>query len=238
LLRNDVTRADQYGQVIAIPTKRNTSHPALYLEPEQVRAIIAAVNPKETNAVRDRALLLFLYNTGARVSEALDIRQRDLHLDRPRQVRLRGKAGKERICPLWSETASVLRQLINNELDSEVIFKNALGKPLTRDGVAYLIDKYVRRASKILPNLNIRQITPHIFRHSCAVALLQAGVDITVIRDYLGHATIATTNRYVTSNLKMRRDVLEAFWKRAGIERGPRHQWRPSDKLLTFLESL
>jgi len=238
LLRNDVTRADQYGQILAIPTKRSASRPALYLEPEQVRVIIAAVNPKETNAVRDRALLLLLYNTGARVSEALDIRLRDLRLDRPRQVRLRGKAGKERICPLWSETANALRQLINTELVSEVIFKNALGKPLTRDGVAYLIKKYVRRASEKLPNLKIRKITPHIFRHSCAVALLQAGVDITVIRDYLGHATVATTNRYVTSNLKMRRDVLEAFWKRAGLERRPRHRWRPSQKLLAFLESL
>lgn len=238
LLRNDVTRADQYGQIIAIPSKRSTTRPALYLEPEQVQLIIAAVDPKEPNAVRDRALLLFMYNTGARVSEILDVRQRDLHLDRHRQVRLRGKAGKERICPLWSETASALRQLINTDLAGEVIFKNVLGQPLTRDGVAYLIQKYVHRASGTLPNFKMRRITPHIFRHSCAVALLQAGVDITVIRDYLGHATVATTNRYVTSNLKMRRDVLEAFWKRAGLESGPRHRWRPSQKLLDFLESL
>ena len=203
-----------------------------------MQLIIAAVDPKEPNAVRDRALLLFMYNTGARVSEILDVRQRDLHLDRHRQVRLRGKAGKERICPLWSETASALRQLINTDLAGEVIFKNVLGQPLTRDGVAYLIQKYVHRASGTLPNFKMRRITPHIFRHSCAVALLQAGVDITVIRDYLGHATVATTNRYVTSNLKMRRDVLEAFWKRAGLESGPRHRWRPSQKLLDFLESL
>jgi site-specific recombinase XerD len=238
LLRNDLTRADQYGRILAIPTKRSASRPALYLEPEQVRVIIAAVDPKEPNAVRDRALLIFLYNTGARVSEALDVRQRDLHLDRPRQVRLRGKGGKERFCPLWSETASALRQLIKTELTGEVIFQNASGNPLTRDGVAYLIEKYVRRASERLPNHSMNRVTPHIFRHSCAVALLQAGVDITVIRDYLGHATVATTNRYVTSNLKMRRDVLEAFWKRAGLERGPRHRWRPSQKLFAFLESL
>lgn len=238
LLRYDVTRADQYGRILAIPVKKSICRPVAYLEPEQVRAIIAAVDPKELNAVRDRALLLFLYNTGARVSEALDIRQQDLHLERPRQVRLRGKGGKERICPLWSETTSALRHLINTELAGEAIFRNALNKPLTRDGVAYLIEKYVHRASERLPALNRRRVTPHIFRHSCAVALLQAGVDITVIRDYLGHATIATTNRYVTSNLKMRRDVLEAFWKRSGLERGPRHRWRPSQKLLSFLESL
>lgn len=238
LLRNDVTRAEQYGQILAIPTKRSTSRPAVYLEPEQVRGIIAAVDSKGTNAVRDRALLLFLYNTGARVSEALDIRQRDLHLERPRQVRLRGKGGKERICPLWPETANALRQLIRTASRDETLFLNASNKPLTRDGVAYLIEKYVHRAAEKLPNLTIRRVTPHIFRHSCAVALLQAGVDITVIRDYLGHATVATTNRYVTSNLKMKRDVLEAFWKRAGLVNGPRHRWRPSQKLLAFLESL
>jgi integrase/recombinase XerD len=127
---------------------------------------------------------------------------------------------------------------ILNKLADEAIFRNAFGKPLTRDGVAYLIEKYVHRASEKLPNLNRQRVTPHIFRHSCAVALLQAGIDITVIRDYLGHATIATTNRYVTTNLKMRRDVLEAFWIRSGLEKKSRHRWRPSDKLLTFLESL
>jgi site-specific recombinase XerD len=238
LLRNDVTRADQYGQILAIPTKRSACRPAFYLEPQQVRAIIAGVGPKETNAVRDRALLLFLYNTGARVSEMLDMRKRDLHLERPRQVRLRGKGGKERICPLWSETAIALRQLISTESTGEAIFRNALSKPLTRDGVAYLIDKYVRRASEKLPNLNRHRVTPHIFRHSCAVALLQAGIDITVIRDYLGHSTVVTTNRYVTSNLKMKRDVLEAFWKRAGLVDRPHHRRRPSGKLLAFLESL
>jgi integrase/recombinase XerD len=199
LLRNNLTRADQYGQILAIPSKRSTSRPAVYLEPEQVRFIIAGVNPKETNGVRDRALLLFLYNTGARISEALDTRQRDLHLGRPHQVRLRGKGGKERICPLWPETASALRQLISNKLADEAIFRNAFGKPLTRDGVAYLIEKYVHRASEKLPNLNRHRVTPHIFRHSCAVSLLQAGIDITVIRDYLGHTTIATTNRLLRS---------------------------------------
>jgi site-specific recombinase XerD len=238
LLRYDVTRADQYGRILAIPSKKSPCRPAVYLEPEQVRAIIAAVDTKEPNAARDRALLLFLYNTGARVSEALDVRQQDLHLERPRQVHLRGKGGKERICPLWSETASALRQLFSAQCAGDVIFKNALGKRLSRDGAAYLIEKYVHRASEKLPELKRHRVTPHIFRHSCAVALLQAGVDVTVIRDYLGHATVATTNRYVTSNLKMRRDVLEAFWKRAGLEPGPRYRWRPSQKLLAFLESL
>src|SRR5437870_11983660 len=86
--------------------------------------------------------------------------------------------------------------------------------------------------------LRKRRITPHVMRHSCAVALLQAGVDVSVIRDYLGHASVATTSRYIATNLRMKREVLEAFWKRAGLAPTAPKRWRPSPKLLAFLESL
>lgn len=240
LLRHDVTRAEQYGRILATPAKRSVIRPAIYLEPEEARAVISAVDPKTSNGIRDRALLLFLYNSGARVSEALALRLRDLHIDRPRQVRVLGKGGKERVCPLWPETAAALRLLLDRSppaLD-EFVFRNARGGPLTRDGAAYLLEKYSRRAAASAPSLRGRRITPHVLRHSCAVALLQSGVGLTVIRDYLGHVSVATTNRYVTSNLKMKRDVLEAFWKRAGLERSPRARWRPTPKLLGFLASL
>jgi integrase/recombinase XerD len=238
LLRHDVTRADQYGRILAISSKRKALRAATYLEPEGARAIIAAVDLRTLHGARDRALLLFLYNTGARVSEALAVRPRQLRLDRPRQVRLQGKGGKERVCPLWPETAVALRAVVTAVSADEPIFRNACGAPLTRDGVAYLIEKYVGRAAKKMPDLRRRRVTPHVLRHSCAVALLQAGVDLTVIRDYLGHATVATTSRYVSTNLKMKRDVLDAFWKRAGLEKSPHPRWRPSPRLLAFLESL
>ena len=98
-----------------------------------------------------------------------------------------------------------------------MLFRNARGQPLTRDGVAYLLDKYTRAAAQHLPTLRKRRVTPHVLRHSCAVALLQSGMDITVIRDYLGHVSIATTNRYVATNLAMKQTALEAFWKRSGL---------------------
>ena len=238
LLRHDVTRANQYGRILAISPKRKAVHAATYLEPESARAIIAAVDLRTAHGARDRALLLFLYNTGARVSEALAIRPQELRLDRPRQVRLQGKGSKERVCPLWPETAVALRPMLTAVSADEPIFRNACGAPLTRDGVAYLIDKYVRSAAKTMPALRRGHVTPHVFRHGCAVALLQAGVDLTVIRDYLGHASVATTSRYLTTNLKMKRDVLNAFWKRAGLEKRSHPRWRPSPKLLAFLESL
>ncbi|MGA2990903.1 MAG: tyrosine-type recombinase/integrase [Candidatus Korobacteraceae bacterium] len=238
LLRHDLTRANQYGRILALPSKRAAIRAVTYLEPEEARSVIAAVDPQSQQAGRDRALLLFLYNTGARVSEALAVHLRELRLDRPQQVRLFGKGRKERICPLWPETAAALRQIANVESADEPIFRNAGDAPLTRDGVAYLLDKYVRRASETLPQLRTRRITPHVMRHSCAVALLQAGVDVSVIRDYLGHASVSTTSRYITTNLKMKREVLDAFWNRAGLKKGANHRWCPSPKVLAFLEAL
>lgn len=239
LLRHDVTRAEQYGRILAIQTKRARQRLVSYLEPDEARSVIAQVRATTPTGLRDRALLLFLYNTGARVGEALAVRPQDLQLQRPRHVRLRGKGNKDRICPVWSETATALRSLVaDTSSPDEPIFRNARGLPLTRDGVAYVITKHVLRAAASTPSLRRRRVTPHVLRHSCAVALLQAGVDVTVIRDYLGHVSIATTSRYLATNLKMKRDVLAAFWKRAGLERNTGRAWRASPKLIAFLESL
>ena len=149
LLRHDMTRAEQYGRIRAIPTKRAPQRLVAYLEPEEVRAVIALAVTDTAIGVRDRALLLFLYNTGARVAEALAVRVRDLWLQRPRQVRLHGKGNKERMCPLWTETAAVLQRLVAAaSAPDELVFRNARGAPLTRDGVAYVITKHVRAASE------------------------------------------------------------------------------------------
>lgn len=238
LLRHDVTRAGQYGRVLAIRTKRATHKAVTYLEPEEARAVIAAIDTSSPRGRRDHALLLLLYNTGARISEALAVRSSDLRLDRPRQVRFLGKGRKERICPLWPETASALRRITRAEGNNDVLFQSRQGTPLTRDGAAYLLQKYVRLATKSNSALRLRRVTPHMLRHSCAVALLQAGVDVTVIRDYLGHASVSTTSRYITTNLHMKRQVLEAFWKRAGLAPAGSQKWKPSPSLLAFLQTL
>ena len=239
LLRHDLTRAEQYGRILALPAKRARQRVVSYLEPDEARAVIAQVHATTSSGLRDRALLLFLYNTGARVSEALAVRPRDLQLLRPRHARLRGKGNKDRICPIWSETATALWSLVAaTESPDEPVFRSARGAPLTRDGVAYILAKHVRGAAESKPGLRRRRVTPHVLRHSCAVALLQAGVDVTVIRDYLGHASIATTSRYLATNLKMKRDVLAVFWKRAGLDRKRDRAWRASPKLISFLESL
>ena len=138
LLRQDVTRAGQYGRILAIRNKKAIRRSAVYLEPEEARAVIAAIDRRSHNGGRDHALLLFLYNTGARVSEALAVRACDLQLERPRQVRLLGKGRKERICPLWSETASALHRLTRVQKPEDLLFRNTRGAPLTCETVSLI----------------------------------------------------------------------------------------------------
>lgn len=238
LLRHDVTRAAQYHRVLAIPSKKARYRPTVYWEPEVVAAILSKPDRATAAGTRDHALMLFLYNTGARVSEALGVRKKDLVLSRLPQVRLLGKGDKERICPLWPETAAAVSAVLAASSEGDVVFRSRRGDALSRDGVAYLLSKYVELAAKDHPVLRRSRASPHVLRHSCAVALLQAGVDVTVIRDYLGHVSVATTSRYVTTNVQMKRDVLDAFWQRAGLARRGRAPWTPTPDLLRFLSSL
>jgi integrase/recombinase XerD len=241
LVRNDLAHSRQYTRVLAIPSKKARQRPATYLEADDVRAIIAKPDQRTVDGWRDYALLLFLYNCGARVSEVTGVLWSDLQLVSPRQVRLRGKGRKERLVPLWRDTADALHRLrsMATSTDQQCVFVNRHGQPLTRDGVAYILQKYASAvAMEGRPTLTHKRITPHVLRHSCAVALLQSGPDVTVIRDYLGHASVATTGRYITTNLQMKRDALETFWEHAGIEPARAKPWKPKPDLLAFLQSL
>lgn len=241
LLRSDVTRAGQYERILAVRAKRTRGRVIVYLEAEQVRAILAEPDRRTPAGVRDYALLLLLFNTGARIAEILALTVEDLRVGGRRQIRVRGKGNKDRICPLWPETVAAVRALVRGAgLHEGALFRNARGSVLSRDGAAYVLDRHTKSAAARLPELRRRRVTPHVLRHSCAVALLQAGVDPTVIRDYLGHASVATTNRYITSNTAMKRDALAAFWKRAGLtsSTATRTRWRPKPGLLDFLSSL
>lgn len=240
LMRHDPTRAQQYYRVVCLPSKKCRQPTAAYLEPADVRSILNIPDRRTHLGSRDYALLLFMYNTGARVSETLSVRANELALDAPFQVRLHGKGGRDRVCPLWRQTVAALRTMMRHRPiePGHFVFLNARGLPLTRDGVAYILAKYAAQAAAQRPHLAACRITPHILRHSCAVALLQAGVDLCVIRDYLGHASISTTSHYVKTNLDMKRQVLEAFWQRAGIAVPAATAWEPKPGLLAFLSSL
>jgi site-specific recombinase XerD len=240
LIREDPIHAAQFQRVLSLPSKRTQTPLVHYFEPEEVQLLLRQPDRRTAQGARDHALLLFLYNSGARISEALAVRWKDLQLARPRQARLHGKGRKDRICPLWSNTAAALSRLGREAgyPQEQPVFRSARGGGLSRDGAAHLVDKYFRLACREMPALKRKQATPHVMRHSCAVALLQAGVDLTVIRDYLGHESIVSTGRYLKTNIQMKRRVLDAFWRKAGLTDSRDPRWRPTADVLTFLASL
>ena len=179
----------QCAEVARIPTKK-TSRPAMcYLEADEVAEILKQPDRSKPEGQRDHVILAFLYNTGARIQEALNVRPLDIRFDSPSQVRLFGKGRKERICPLWPETVALLKALLRRQprADDEPIFVNCYGRPLGAAGVRFKLEQYVQAAAKTVPSLAQKSISPHKFRHAAGVMLVAAGVDITVIRSWLGH---------------------------------------------------
>ena len=235
------TVMERCKRICDIPLKR-TEHTIIeYLEDEEVRALLESVDPNSRNGLRDYALLLFLYNTGARVQEAVDLELTDLRLQPPFQVKLTGKGRKERVCPLWPETVSALETYFRHR-DAQAssvpaVFVNARGEPITRFGIRYLVCQYAAKAEKTCPSLKSKNVTPHSLRHTTAMHLLQAGNDITVVKDWLGHADVNTTHGYVEIDLDMKRKALQACQAPdvKTSRRGPRWQ---APKILQWLEEL
>ena len=198
-------------QVAAIPSKRVPPPETRFLERDEVQQLLHGLPSRGRHALRDRALLLFLYNTGARVQEAADLRVGHLDLHEHPTVRLHGKGDKWRTCPLWQQTARTIEQLLQAENPSPppptaAVF-TARGQPLTRYGIY----KIVRRHAGDLDDPRTgRRVSPHIFRHTAAVHLLEAGVEVNVIRGWLGHADLTTTNRYAEINTKAKQEALLA----------------------------
>lgn len=227
-------------RVTAIPMKRAAPAETRYLERDETEALFRALPRHGSHALRDRALLLFLYNTGARAQETADVHIGDLDLRDPALVRLHGKGDKWRTCPLWHQTAQLLSQLLETHDHphgpDEPVFASTTGAALTRSGIY----KIVRRHAGYLDDPRTgRRISPHIFRHTAAVHLLEAGVEVNVIRGWLGHADLSTTNRYAEINTNAKLEALrhtEPSSPPAGHH--PRAVWRDDAALLAWLASL
>jgi site-specific recombinase XerD len=204
---------DTCQRLLAVPLKRTRLRVVEYLEADEIRAMLDAMDCAAPEGRRDHTLVLLMFNTGARVQEVLDLTPRDLQLVQPLQVRLFGKGRKERICPLWPRTGKALRALLaETGLDTvscEPIFRNRRGEPLTRFGVRYLLRKSAALAQSAAPGLAGKRVHPHTIRHSSAVHLLQSGVDLVSISHWLGHASVETTNRYAVVDLETKRAALE-----------------------------
>ncbi len=230
--------AEQCAAVLRIPTKRATRRSITYLDAEEVAAILAQPDRTTLAGQRDHALLALLYNTGARIQEALNLTPGVIRLDAPAQVRFMGKGRKERICPLWPETAALIGALLKRcprSLD-EPIFTNRLDQPLHASGVRFRLRQYVGSAERLHPHLREKHVTPHSFRHTAAVHLVAAGVDVTVIQSWLGHAHLDTTFLYAQANVETKRRAIEQVDGPARPGRPPR--WKREPALLAWLDSL
>jgi site-specific recombinase XerD len=223
-------------RVLAIPVKRTDQKLIGYLTRPEIQALLAAPDRATWVGRRNHALLVTLYNSGARVSEVTTLKQGQVRFAEHTCVQLVGKGRKERTIPLWADTARLLRGWFQElgEDAAHVAFPSARGTPLSRDGVDYLLKQTVQRAVAACPSLATKAISPHVIRHTTAMHLLQAGVDMATIALWLGHESIDTTHMYLQADLAMKEKALaklepiEGEWKR----------FQAADPLLAFLAAL
>jgi site-specific recombinase XerD len=229
-------RIDLAAQVLAIPAKRADRRLIGYLTRPEIEAILGVPNTQTWSGRRDHALLLTLYNTGARISETLALQQDHISFGTSSFVQFNGKGRKERSVPLWPKTSRTLRTWIEKrgENGDRLLFPNAGGERLSTDGATYILDKAVQRAIASCPSLKAKRVSPHVIRHTTAMHLLQSGVDITVIALWLGHTSLQTTHGYVQADLQMKE---QALGKLAPVG-GSLSRFKPDDALLAFLSAL
>jgi site-specific recombinase XerD len=223
-------------RVLAIPNKRFKRKPIEFLTQEEIDALLAAPDQSSWAGCRDRTLLLLAVQTGLRVSELIGLRLSDVVLGTGAYVRCTGKGRKERCTPLRKDTVRALRAWLRRRRGepSDTLFPNARGGPLSRDGVEYLLAKYVTTAAKQCPTLKAKRISPHALRHSAAMSLLQHGVDRSVIALWLGHEQVETTQVYLHADMQLKEQALN----RTASVNGHLKRYRPDDQLLAFLGGL
>ncbi len=207
-----------------------------HLTSEQAHAVLDAPEPNTQSGRRDRILLQLLYNTGARVSEIVALNREDLLPKTCLTITLHGKGRKARTLPLWPKTARQLRQWLQ-DLPAEPttpLFPNRFGARLSRFGIEKRLDQAVEKAAQVCPSLRKLRVSPHVFRHTTAMHLLQSGVDLAAIALWMGHESPLTTHQYLEADLEMKKKILNHLCS-------PNTKpavFRPKDQLLAFLEAL
>jgi site-specific recombinase XerD len=193
---------DQVRRILAIPSKKADSRLVAYLRLEEVQALLDAPDPATRSGIRDQAMLHLAFAGGLRVSELVGLQLPDLILNARREVRIHGKGRRERILPLWKQTATALRAWLKVRGDASTpeLFLNARGEAMSRSGFEYVLAKYARIAAAHCPSVAKRRLSPHVLRHSCAMTLLAATHDVRKVSLWLGHASIHTTEVYTRAD--------------------------------------
>ncbi|WP_407709461.1 tyrosine-type recombinase/integrase [Arthrobacter nitrophenolicus] len=228
--------AELIQRVLAIPAKRSDTAIVTYLTEEESTALINAPDASTWRGRRDRTLLLVAIVTGLRVSEIVNITAADVHLESGAYLSCRGKGRKERITPLGKDAGARLKAWLAEQKPQRLapLFPGPSGQKLTRDAVAKIVARHVKTATKDCPSLALKTISPHTLRHTCAMRLLQAGIDIATIALWLGHENIRTTQIYLHADLTLKQRALD----RTAPPGSRPGRYHPPDELLAFLEGL
>lgn len=234
IAEHSVEHIEWCTQVRLIPVKRSFQAEITYLDKQEMNVLLAAYDKYTAQGRREHALLLFLYNSGARASEATQLKIGDIDWH-AQCVRIVGKGNKERRCPLWQSTLNLLYELANKRELGEPVFLNRCHHPMTRSGLYTLVKRCADRASKLVPSLKDKIVSPHVIRHTTASHLLQAGVDINTIRGWLGHVSLVTTNIYAQTDMATKARALASCKVDEEVDSGK--SWREPE-LMEFLRAL
>jgi site-specific recombinase XerD len=240
LARNVPELLHQNERIQALKMKKTDHRPPPSLSGEEVDAILAVPQPTTLLGARDKAVLQLLYNTGARVQELADLRVADLHCEAPASVSLTGKGRKTRVIPLWQETVQIIAHYLTFRkqagLESEHLFLNVQGEPMTRFGIGRRVTLHAEAAIARCSTLQARDISPHTFRHTTALHLIETDNDLTIVKDWLGHADIKTASQYVEVSVERKRKALEKLPPPDGGKPPESQKWK-QPALLEFLTS-
>lgn len=222
-----------------VPFRKAEKRQMEFLTEDEFSALKNTCKTETALGRRDMLMLLLLYNTGIRVSELVGLKLSDIHIDSQSTsayIRVYGKGRKERDVPLWKSTAKYLASYMNDHAYSESsnLFANCIDGDLTRSGVRYRLDYLQKKASATVQSLAKKNITPHTFRHTTALRMLQSGIDISTIAIWLGHESIITTHKYMETDLEMKRQTLEKM----GDPDHSAYHFTPDASILDFLDSL
>jgi integrase/recombinase XerD len=224
-------------RVLAIPPKRVDRAIVSFLTKQESDALIDAPDLSTWIGRRDHTLLTVAVQTGLRVSELTGLKLHDVQLDPGAYVRCVGKGRKERCTPLTGPTVTSLRNWLSERggHDEDPLFATCRGGPLSRDAVQHLVNKHAATATVDCPSMSTKNVTPHTLRHTCAMALLHAGVDITVIALWLGHESTDATQIYLHADMTIKE---RALTRTSPSTAGSLDRYKPPDTLLAFLENL
>lgn len=229
-----------FQKILQIPSKKHQREVIQHLSVEQTKTLLLQPGAETKANRRDTAILSLLYDTGARVQELCDLQVKDIRLKNPATVTLTGKGSKTRIVPIVGNTVGLLKsymdenKLIGNSRQEEPLFFNQRNAKLTRGGISHILQKYTQRASAIIEMPT--KVTPHVIRHTKAMHLYQAGVDLIYIRDILGHVDITTTDIYARADVETKRKAIEKVYPDMVPSDLP--DWIENKDLMEFLQSL